>query len=119
MKTTSRKSAAWSGGNDGDDEDDQFLTFGDSMYSDSASSRANVQNSVSYTRNRAKITNIQVSDNRLMPSNDHRHYAFKFVFFRTIVMRTDTRPIPHHQQQLPQPQQRHSPLMLLWVSMIT
>merc|ERR1712227_480113 len=59
-----RKSAAWSGGNgnsiNDQDDEDQFLKFGDSMYSDSgARSRASAQNSVSYTRNRAKITNIQ------------------------------------------------------------
>ena len=62
-----RKSAAWSGG-DGDDEDlfedDRFLDFGDSMYSDSAAAagkKATVVNSVSYTRNRAKITNPKVN----------------------------------------------------------
>ena len=64
IKTTFRKSAAWSGGNgnsiNDQDDEDQFLKFGDSMYSDSgARSRASAQNSVSYTRNRAKITNIQ------------------------------------------------------------
>jgi len=58
-----RKSAAWSGGSD-DDKDDEFLDFGDSMYSDSnaassSSSNSRPVNSVSYTRNRAKITNVQ------------------------------------------------------------
>merc|ERR1711973_847304 len=56
-----RKSAAWSGGSDDDvgDEDD-FLDFGDSMYSDSnAATNSRPVNSVSYTRNRAKITNVQ------------------------------------------------------------
>ena len=53
-----RKSAAWSG-RDGDDGDD-FLTLGDSMYSDSAVKSSNVLNSVSFTRNRAKITNPKV-----------------------------------------------------------
>ena len=53
---TFRKSAAWSGS----DMDDDFMTFGDSMYSDSASQTSNVLNSVSFTRNRAKITNPKV-----------------------------------------------------------
>ena len=63
-----RKSAAWSGGSDDDvgDEDD-FLDFGDSMYSDSnAATNSRPVNSVSYTRNRAKITNVQViKDNHM------------------------------------------------------
>ena len=54
-----RKSASWVGGSD-DDDDDDFFDFGDSMYSDSADSRAKTINSISFTRNRAKITNAQV-----------------------------------------------------------
>ena len=61
MKTMFRKSAAWSGG-PADDDGDDFLEFGDSMYSDSSANKQSVQrsNSVGYTRNRAKITNHQV-----------------------------------------------------------
>jgi len=53
-----RKSASWVGGSD-DDDDDDFFDFGNSMYSDSADSRAKTINSISFTRNRAKITNAQ------------------------------------------------------------
>merc|ERR1711971_797707 len=54
-----RKSAAWSE-RDGDDREDDFVTLGDSMYSDSAVKSSNVLNSVSFTRNRAKITNPKI-----------------------------------------------------------
>jgi len=52
-----RKSAAWIR-RDGDDDDD-FLEFGDSMYSDASSVQKTVSaaNTVTYGRNRAKITN--------------------------------------------------------------
>ena len=60
---TFRKSASWVGGSD-DDDDDDFFDFGNSMYSDSADSRAKTINSISFTRNRAKITNAQVKRNR-------------------------------------------------------
>ena len=48
-----------------EDGEDDFMDFGDSMYSDSSaakSSAANTLNSVSYTRNRAKITNPKVNN---------------------------------------------------------
>ena len=56
----SRKSAAWSR-----DSNDDFLEFGDSMYSDASQVQKTVSaaNTVTYGRNRAKITNIKVSEN--------------------------------------------------------
>ena len=43
-----------------DDKEEDFMTLGDSMYSDGAQESLNVLNSVSFTRNRAKITNPKV-----------------------------------------------------------
>ena len=53
-----RKSAAWS-----NSVDDDFLEFGDSMYSDKSYLQKKVNpsaNTVNYGRNRAKITNLKV-----------------------------------------------------------
>ena len=72
-----RKSASWVGGSDDDDDDtDDFFAFGDSMYSDSADSRPKTINSISFTRNRAKITNAQVW--RSIKINSHKSMINQF-----------------------------------------
>ena len=60
LNILSRKSAAWSR-----DSNDDFLEFGDSMYSDASQGQKTVSaaNTVTYGRNRVKITNPKVSEN--------------------------------------------------------
>ena len=78
------------------------------MYSDSnAATNSRPVNSVSYTRNRAKITNVQVIKDKHMGGISYLgKKLFYFTFFRIIAKKIET-------ITLPLPQQHHQQLKLL------